>query len=61
MAIYYGQVFSAAHPGVAAFAAIAIFILAAVSDGLDGYVARRYNQRSTLGVYLDRSQIKVCC
>ena len=27
--------------------------LAAVSDGLDGYVARRYNQRSALGVILD--------
>ncbi|PYL26442.1 MAG: hypothetical protein DMF37_02135 [Verrucomicrobia bacterium] len=26
---------------------------AAVSDGLDGYVARRYNQRSSLGVILD--------
>ena len=54
MAIYYGQ-------GVAAgealewqrFAAITIFLVAAVSDGLDGYVARRYNQRSALGVILD--------
>ena len=34
-------------------AAIVIFLLAAVSDGLDGYVARRYNQRSSLGVILD--------
>src|SRR6266567_6273987 len=33
--------------------AIAIFLMAAVSDGLDGYVARRYNQRSSLGVILD--------
>ena len=29
------------------------FHVAAVSDGLDGYVARRYNQRSSLGVILD--------
>jgi CDP-diacylglycerol--glycerol-3-phosphate 3-phosphatidyltransferase len=28
-------------------------LLAALSDGLDGYVARRYNQRSSLGVVLD--------
>src|SRR5437868_10237412 len=35
------------------FTAIAIFLIAAVSDGLDGYVARRYNQRSSLGVILD--------
>src|SRR5256714_2780286 len=35
------------------FAAIAIFLLAAVSDGLDGYIARRYKQRSELGAILD--------
>src|SRR5207253_4286862 len=35
------------------FSAIAIFLIAAISDGLDGYVARHYHQRSTLGAYLD--------
>ena len=35
------------------YAAIIVFLLAAASDGLDGYVARRYNQRSSLGVILD--------
>src|ERR1041385_7065977 len=54
MAIYYGE---SVKRGQALewqrFAAIAIFILAAVSDGLDGYVARRYNQRSKLGIILD--------
>src|SRR5205823_12650678 len=35
------------------YTAIAIFVIAAVSDGLDGYVARHYNQRSSLGVILD--------
>ncbi len=29
------------------------FFLAAVCDGVDGYVARRYNQRSELGAILD--------
>jgi CDP-diacylglycerol--glycerol-3-phosphate 3-phosphatidyltransferase len=54
MAIYYGESIKRGDPlEWQRYAAIIIFILAAVSDGLDGYVARRYNQRSTLGVYLD--------
>jgi len=54
MAIYYGQSIQRGAPlEWQRFAAIIIFLLAAVSDGLDGYVARRYNQRSSLGVILD--------
>jgi cardiolipin synthase len=54
MAIYYGESIKRGDPlEWQRFTAIIIFILAAVSDGLDGYVARRYNQRSKLGVYLD--------
>jgi cardiolipin synthase len=54
MAIYYGESITRGQPlEWQRLAAIAIFILAAVSDGLDGYVARRYNQRSTLGIILD--------
>src|SRR6266850_2350014 len=54
MAIYYGQSIQRHEPlEWQRFTAIAIFILAAVSDGLDGYVARHYNQRSSLGVILD--------
>ena len=54
MAIYYGESIKRGERlEWQRFTAIIIFILAAVSDGLDGYVARRYNQRSTLGVYLD--------
>jgi cardiolipin synthase len=54
MAIYYGESIKRDDPMEwQRFAAMIIFILAAVSDGLDGYVARRYNQRSKLGVYLD--------
>ncbi len=33
--------------------AIAIFVLAGLSDGLDGVLARGLNQRSPLGAYLD--------
>src|SRR5712672_630195 len=54
MAIYYGQ---SIQRGAALewqrFTAIAIFLIAAVSDGLAGYIARRYKQRSELGAILD--------
>ena len=54
MAIYYGQSIQNGTPAEwERFTAIAIFLIAALSDGLDGYVARRYNQRSSLGVILD--------
>lgn len=53
-AIYYGESVQRGEPlEWLRFTAITIFLLAAVSDGLDGYVARRYNQRSSLGVILD--------
>lgn len=54
MAIYYGQSIQRGAPlEWQRFTAIVIFLVAAISDGLDGYVARRYNQRSSLGVILD--------
>ena len=54
LAIYYGQSIQRGEPlEWQRLVAIVIFLLAAVSDGLDGYVARRYNQRSSLGVILD--------
>jgi cardiolipin synthase len=35
------------------YCAIAAFFAAAVADGVDGYIARHYNQRSELGAILD--------
>jgi cardiolipin synthase len=33
--------------------AFVLFALAGVSDGIDGFIARHFNQRSSLGAYLD--------
>lgn len=41
------------------WAALGVFILAAVSDGIDGWVARRFNQKSRLGSILDPIADKV--
>lgn len=35
------------------FIAFAVFVIAAVTDAIDGYVARKYNQVSDLGKFLD--------
>ena len=35
------------------YLAIASFLAASICDGVDGYIARRYNQRSELGTILD--------
>ena len=54
LAIYYGESIQEGNPqDWMRFTAISIFLIAAVSDGLDGYIARRYKQRSSLGVILD--------
>jgi cardiolipin synthase len=54
MAIYYGESIQRHAPlEWQRFTAIVIFLIAAVSDGFDGYIARRYKQRSSLGAVLD--------
>ncbi len=34
-------------------AAFVVFVVAGISDGVDGYIARRYNLKTDLGAYLD--------
>ncbi len=54
LAIYYGESIQEGNAQEwMRFTAISVFLVAALSDGLDGYVARRYNQRSSLGMILD--------
>jgi cardiolipin synthase len=41
------------------FAALIVFTLAGISDGLDGLIARWFNQRTVIGAYLDPVADKV--
>lgn len=41
------------HEEIWRYAAIAVFTIAALSDALDGYLARHWNQGSALGALLD--------
>lgn len=53
-AVYYGESVAAAAPDERLrYATIAVFALAAISDFVDGYIARHYNQKSRLGAILD--------
>ncbi len=54
LAIYYGQSVAAGVPREALrWGALAAFVIASASDGVDGWIARRFNQRSALGAVLD--------
>ena len=54
LAIYYAESVArgAPHEGFR-WSAVTVFIVAAASDGIDGYIARKFNQRSRLGAVLD--------
>ncbi len=52
-AVYYIRGFGREQNEWQRFVAVNIFLIAAVTDGLDGYIARRYSQKSRLGTLLD--------
>lgn len=41
------------HPETLRWAALSVFSIAAISDGVDGWIARHFNQYSELGAFLD--------
>lgn len=54
LAIYYGISIEEGHPEEwLRDWALAVFIIASASDGLDGWVARRFNQQSRFGASID--------
>jgi CDP-diacylglycerol--glycerol-3-phosphate 3-phosphatidyltransferase len=54
LAIYYGRTAAAGHPNeTLRLATIAVFLLASLSDGVDGWLARRFHLKSRLGAILD--------
>lgn len=53
-AVYYGRGVAEGNPlEWQRIAAILAFLIASVTDGLDGWVARKFGQRSALGAVLD--------
>ena len=54
LAIYYGRTAFAGHPDeTLRLATIGVFLTAALSDGVDGWIARRFHLKSRLGAILD--------
>lgn len=54
LGLYYGDSIRHGQPEeTLRWAAITVFLVASVSDGLDGYIARHYDQRTRLGAILD--------
>lgn len=54
LALYYSNSVEAGTPHESLrLWAIAVFVIAAVSDAVDGYIARNFNQRTRLGAILD--------
>ncbi|MCX6868587.1 MAG: CDP-alcohol phosphatidyltransferase family protein [Verrucomicrobia bacterium] len=54
LAIAYGGTVQTGHPDeTLRWWALGVFVTCAVSDGIDGWIARHFNQRSKFGAYID--------
>src|SRR3989338_5453632 len=46
-------IYTPVHPGFFQSLSVLLFVLACLTDAVDGYVARRFNQKTQLGSYID--------
>lgn len=54
LALAYGHTVKSGRPDeTLRWWALGVYVTAVVSDGLDGWIARRFNQRSKFGAYID--------
>ena len=54
LAVMYGETVKSGQPNeTIRWWAVGVFIAAAISDGIDGYIARHFNQRSKFGAFWD--------
>ncbi|MBK1882882.1 CDP-diacylglycerol--glycerol-3-phosphate 3-phosphatidyltransferase [Luteolibacter pohnpeiensis] len=54
LAVRYGHSVDAGNASESTrWAALAVFVTASASDGLDGWIARRFNQKSKFGAFID--------
>lgn len=54
LAFYYGHTVKIGQPAESLrWWALGVFVTAAASDGIDGWIARRFNQISKFGAYID--------
>ena len=51
--LHYFRVSEPARAELYRFLAIVVFVLGMITDALDGFIARHYNQKSRLGIILD--------
>ena len=54
LAVAYGRSVDAGNPDDSLrWWALAVFVTASATDGVDGWIARRFNQRSKFGAFID--------